>query len=246
MGSNDTIESANPSMDNYPLATASVFSDDHFKLLNSKARWMYKPAGEYLFREGSRTDRLYIIRTGSVKVFKPIKDHTMMTLSLQFPGDLFGEHDPGGTSSYPYAARAIEDSVVGEIMQEDIAHLLRHNGAFALEYTAWMGTVCRIGQSKLRDYLHYGKTGALCALLLRLSNTYAGESQGYPLIDKWITNSEMAEMISTTRESVNRLLGELRSREAISTDQGKIMLTDIGYLRSCCRCEDCPKSICRM
>ncbi len=246
MDTNIRIESSYESIDTFPVGTTSVFSEEHIELLKSKARRIWLPEGQELFQEGSRADRLYMIYSGCVKVYKKVKGDNAMTLSMQFPGDLFGEFDPTESTILSYGAKVEEESEMGEIMQKDINELLQQNGAFALEFTAWMGTIQRISQSKLHDYLLHGKSGALCALLLRLSNTYAGEWQGYPMINKWITNTEMAGMISTTRESVNRLLGELRALKVISVEQGRIILKDVQYLRNCCHCDGCPQAICRL
>jgi CRP-like cAMP-binding protein len=63
---------------------------------------------ETIFPEESPGDRMYIIRQGSVKVFKKIKNNET-TLAIVNPGEFFGEMallDGGPRSA---AAKAIED-----------------------------------------------------------------------------------------------------------------------------------------
>jgi len=223
-----------------------MFSLEHIRILNELAHTRMLNEGEYLFQEGSAADRMFLIRDGSIKLYRVHKEEAASTMALYFTGDLFGESSPAASGLQPYRAIAMEATLVGEIMQKDINHLLRTSGRFAEEFVAWSGLMNRITQSKLRDFLHYGKSGALCALLLRLANTYPAEIKGVRYINKRITNADMAEMISATRESVNRLLGDLKSKKVISMLEGKVVLHDIEYLKKVCNCDNCPIEICRM
>ncbi|MUT67969.1 helix-turn-helix domain-containing protein [Paenibacillus sp. NEAU-GSW1] len=92
----------------------------------------------------------------------------------------------------------------------------------------------------------FGKHGALCSLLIRLANTYGTLQEDHIWISKTHTNTEFADMIGSTRESVNRILSELRRANAIAIDNSHIVIKDLSYLRDICHCEDCPKDICRM
>ncbi|MFD2117503.1 Crp/Fnr family transcriptional regulator [Paenibacillus yanchengensis] len=229
-----------------PVRTASPFTKEQVKMLQNIAHPRIMAPNDYLFREGTAADRIFLVQSGSVKVYRLLKGEEISTMALYFPGDLFGEPDPDGKAIHQYRAVAVEPTVIGEITQKDLKELVKNNGKFAESLVAWSGLMHRITQSKLRDFLHYGKSGALCALLLRLSNTYAAIHDGKRYIDKRITNAEMADMISSTRESVNRLLGDLRSKNVISMLDGKIVLLDIPYLQQVCNCDNCPLEVCRM
>lgn len=65
----------------------------------------------------------------------------------------------------------------------------------------WMGIHHRLTQTKFRDLMMYGKPGALCSTLIRLSNTYGEElDDGGVLINKKITHTDLSNMIGATRE----------------------------------------------
>ncbi|HUC94215.1 MAG TPA: Crp/Fnr family transcriptional regulator [Paenibacillus sp.] len=246
MKRNEALEREAQSVNPLPAGTSAVFSADSLSLLRQTAKPVRVSAGDCLYRENEPANRLYLVTAGSFKVSKPLGDGTSVTLYLHIPGDLFGEPDPLELSAHRFEARALEDSEAGEILQAEVNGLLQANGAFALEFMNWMGTIHRMTQSKFRDLLLYGKSGALCSLLLRLSNMYGPERGGRPVIGKRITNSEMAEMIGATRESVNRMLSDMRSQGVISVEGGRIVINDPDYLRNVCHCESCTKDICRM
>lgn len=233
----------------FPAGTSSVYSQPHLALIRELAEPVRLFAGDYLYQENDPADRLYFVNRGSLKVSKLLEDGSSATLSLHIPGDLFGEPDPFGRAVHQFESKALEDSEVGIVPQAELDKVIRTNGDFAVEYMGWMALMQRTAQSKLRDLLLHGKSGALCSLLLRLYNMYGTSGtnkETRAIIGKRITNLEMAEMIGSTRESVNRILNELKDLGVISTERGRIVLNDPDYLRNICHCEDCPRAICRM
>ncbi|MFH5181663.1 Crp/Fnr family transcriptional regulator [Paenibacillus sp. TAB 01] len=225
---------------------AALFSPSNLQLLQSIMRFKSFSAGAYLFWEGERTEALYYVEKGSVKITKSTDGGSKITLYLHHAGDLLGSLDPFQDGPQPYDAEVTEDAVIGVIHRKDLESLLKQHGELAFELMKWMGMMHRITQTKLRDLIMYGKPGALCSLLIRLSNSY-GIAQGSDIrIGKKMTHSDMAELIGATRESVNRMLADMKKEEAIAVEQGTIVIKDIDYLRDICHCENCPKEICRV
>lgn len=250
-GMKPSINSRTNSMSGRPFSTATsfVFSPANQALIREMAEPVLLFAGDDLYQENDPADRLYYVNRGSLKVSKLLEGGQTATLSLHIPGDLFGEPDPLGGAVHQFEAKALEDSEIGIIPQKELDLIIRSNADFAVEYMGWMALMQRTAQGKLRDLLLHGKSGALCSLLLRLSNMYGAGGTGKDarlMIGKRITNLEMAEMIGSTRESVNRILNELKDQGVISTERGRIILHDVDYLRNVCHCESCPKEICRM
>ena len=83
-------------------------------------------------------------------------------------------------------------------------------------------------------------------VLIRLSNSYGAPKGDYTVINYKINHAEMADMIGATRESVNRMLSEMKKEDAVEFQNGQIVIKDLTYLRDICHCENCPKEICRM
>ncbi|MBO9606832.1 MAG: Crp/Fnr family transcriptional regulator [Paenibacillaceae bacterium] len=203
-------------------------------------------AGTRLYWEEDTADKLYYVKKGQVRISKTVDNGRTLTLYIHKAGDLFGQIDPFRNSAQIFTAEVIEDSEIGVIQQKDLEVLLWQHGDLAIEFMKWMGLMHRMTQSKFRDLLMFGKPGALCSLLIRLSNTYGVPEGDAVRIDCKITNGEMADMIGTTRESVNRMLGDMRKDNVISLQDGTITVKNIAYLRDVCSCENCPKEICRM
>ena len=121
------------------------------------------------------------------------------------------------------------------------------NGALTFEFFKWYSDHIRKIQSKQKDLLLNGKKGALYSTLIRLTNSYGVEHREGILIDIILTNQNLADFCACTRESINRMLSELKKQEIISyDDSGKIIIHDIDFLRESNGCTNCPIEICNI
>ena len=202
--------------------------------------------GAYLFWEGEAADKLYFVLSGRVRTTKNSDSGRNFTIYLHQQGDLFGQLDPFQDSVHSFSAEVTESGTIGIIQRKDLEVLLWQHGDLAVEFMKWMGLMHRITQTKFRDLLMFGKPGAICSLLIRLSNTYGITVDQGIYIELKINNSEMADMIGATRESVNRMLSDLKKDEVIEYQGGHLIIKNLEYLRNICQCEHCPKEICRM
>ncbi|MDD9267079.1 Crp/Fnr family transcriptional regulator [Paenibacillus sp. GCM10023248] len=228
------------------VRNTECFSADNLVKLQQVMYESKVTSGSHLFWEGDPADKLIFIKSGRVKLTKTSDEGRHFILYMYQDGDMFGQVDPFHQSVHAFNAEVIEDSVIGAILQKDLEVLLWQNGDLAIEFMKWMGLVHRMTQTKFRDLMMFGKHGALCSLLIRLANSYGLEQDHRILITKTHTHTEFADMIGATRESVNRMLSELRKANAIHIENGHIIVNDLPYLRDICHCENCPKDICRM
>ena len=118
--------------------------------------------------------------------------------------------------------------------------------ALAVSLLKIMGAHMRKQHSKFRDLLLYGKKGALYSTLIRLANSYGKEMDGGILISVPLMNQELANYSATARESLNRMLSELRKSDIIEYRGHLIFIKDIDYLKEAIQCENCGREICNI
>jgi len=113
----------------------------------------------------------------------------------------------------------------------------------------WMGLKHRTTQSKFRDLLLFGKSGALASTLIRMCNSFGVMYADGIRLDLTINNTELADLIGSTRENVNRMLSALKDEGTISMVNGQILVHHLDRLRKTCQCPSfpaCPVEICRL
>ncbi|WP_162882473.1 helix-turn-helix domain-containing protein, partial [Serratia marcescens] len=61
-----------------------------------------------------------------------------------------------------------------------------------------------------------------------------------------LTNQELANFCGTSREVVNRMLGDLRKNNVISIEKGIITIHRLAFLKAEIDCENCPLDTCNI
>ncbi|RSK27948.1 Crp/Fnr family transcriptional regulator [Bacillus sp. HMF5848] len=201
--------------------------------------------GKYIFQEGMDAHEVYIIRKGRVQISKITNDGKELCLRICQRDDIFGELTLfTDNPKYLLNSKVIEDGEAAVIYKENLERLLFENSQFAFEFMKWMSDHFRKTQTKFRDLLLMGKKGALYSTLIRLSNSYGTKKPDGIHINIPLTNQELANFCGTTRESINRMLNELRRNNILSINQGKITIHNLQYLKEEIKCEECPAEYC--
>lgn len=224
----------------------SCFSESNFNRLLVSMKDRIVPEGSHLFWEGDFSDKLYYIKRGRIKLTKSTDEGKELILYMYQAGDMVGQADPFFSTKHSFNAEVLEESEIGVIEHKDLEILICQHCEFAIDFMKWMGIHHRLTQTKFRDLMLYGKPGALCSTLIRLGNTYGEEQGENVIINKKITHTDLSNMIGATRESVNRMLSDLRKKEAIEYDSGMIVIKNLSMLQEICHCELCPDEICRI
>ncbi|EPY13989.1 MULTISPECIES: Crp/Fnr family transcriptional regulator [Paenibacillus] len=225
----------------------SCFSEQNVERLINIGKERTYPDSSHLFWEGDLSDKLFLLKSGRVKITKSTDEGKELILYMYQAGDLVGQVDPFHSTKHTFTAEVLEEAEVLLIEQKDIEILICQHCDFSIDFMKWMGIHHRLTQTKFRDLMMYGKPGALCSTLIRLSNTYGEELEdGGLLINKKITHTDLSNMIGATRESVNRMLSDLRKRDVIEYENGMIVIRELEHLREVCHCEMCPNEICRI
>src|SRR5438132_10058552 len=111
-------------------------------------------AGEIIFNEHDRGDSLYVVETGSVRIWVVDEDVSEVTLAELKPGDFFGELavlDRGERSS---SATAITDSHLHRLSSDDFQKFLIEHPDCAID------VICEIGARMRQTNLLVSKRAA--------------------------------------------------------------------------------------
>ncbi|WP_338788607.1 Crp/Fnr family transcriptional regulator [Metabacillus sp. FJAT-53654] len=233
-------------MTNEKVVNTHIFSKDSINILKQKMSTIHVRSGDYLYYEGDSIDKIYYILVGSINLYKSTEDGKILTLNYFEADDMFGDCTSNSKRGSMENAKAIEDSVVGVIDKHDIEILLWENRNFSMEFTKWVSFSQQLTQTKLRDLMFFGKNGALASVLIRMTNTYGIQEGDMWRITKKFTHDEISSFIGTPRETVTRMLNQLKKDGIIQYEKGYLTVYNLNSLRQICRCDDCPLQVCRL
>ena len=203
--------------------------------------------GEYLFREGDHAKYFYFVRSGQIFITKFAESGRVLSLRLATRGSIIGElplyeENP----RYIFNAVAQSDSEVYAIEFPTLHSCLEKKPSLAINLLKIISIHMRKQHSKFRDLVLYGKKGAIYSTLIRFANSYGREVDGGILITVPLTNQELANYSATARESLNRMLGDLRRQNVIDIRDGLILIRDINFLKQEIQCENYGREICNI
>lgn len=204
--------------------------------------------GNHIFQEGENANELYLILKGSVQINKETENGKELTLRICGPNSLIGECAVFGSPViHTMSAKALINTELLSIKKDTLEMLLTEQPTLMIEYIRWLQTEHMKTQSILRDIVLHGKKGALYSTLIRLANTYGKLDDNNDIhININLTNTDLANLCSTSREMVNRMLNDLKKQGIISFEKSIITIHDLDYLKKEICCEDCPLTICRI
>lgn len=201
--------------------------------------------GTFLFQQGEEVSDLYVIKTGRIQIGKISSDGRELFLRICSVGDIVGELALDNEEvKYILNAKVMEDGEVGVIKRKTLEEKILTNPKLSIEFLKIMNLNYRRDQTKFRDLVLHGKKGALYSTLIRLSNSYGEKNKEGIFININLTNQELANFCGTSRESVNRLLNELKRDKIIGMEKGKITIYNLDYLKTEINCENCPIVLC--
>lgn len=172
--------------------------------------------GRIIFVEDEPGEAIYFLKSGLIKVSKQDGEGREHTLHYVNPGDVFAEvvlFDAGG---YPATAEVVEDAEIGLIRNRDMDRALIKNPGMTLEMLKIMARRLRNAQRQIMELALKDTTRRLAGLLLKLAEEHGVLRNNGVLISLPLTNQELANLVGTSRETVNRILSEFRRRKAIT------------------------------
>lgn len=219
------------------------FQPEQFQRLRPLMTSKKVQSGTSLFQD--RTDCLYFIHEGIVKIVNNTETGEEIAFSLKYAGDLVGEPCTIPTSYQWSTAITLTDTFLGVIHKQDLESILLRHPDLALRFIQWLTVNQRILETKIRDLLTYGKTGALASTLIRLCNACGQKTDKGILIPLRLTNQDLANFIGATRESVNRTLSRLKRDKILSIQSSRLIIHDLERLRQLCHCDGrCSGNVC--
>lgn len=204
-------------------------------------------SGEYLFHEGDPAKFFYFVRSGQIFITKFAESGRVLSLRLATRGSIIGElplyeENP----AYIFNAIAQSQSEVYAIEFPTLHSYLEKKPLLAINLLKIIGVHMRKQHSKFRDLVLYGKKGAIYSTLIRFANSYGQQVDDGILITVPLTNQELANYSATARESLNRILSDLRRQNVIDILDGRILIHDLEFLKREIQCENCGREICNI
>ncbi len=195
-------------------ALASVMQTDKVK---KKSR---------VFTMGDKSDKIYVLKEGSMKLTRLSSDGRELTVDLLEPGDIFGELSIAGEEQRETCAEALEDSLICATGREEFENFICKNPAFSLAITKLIGFRLRRVETRLENLIFHDVYTRLLILFKDLAEKYGEHCAQGSIIKIKLTHQEIANLIGSSRETVTLEVNNLKKNGLICMEGRNYILPD--------------------
>jgi CRP/FNR family cyclic AMP-dependent transcriptional regulator len=193
-----------------------------------------------LFNEGDRSDDVYLILSGLIKMVKTAADGSEAILAIRGAGDVVGELSAMDERPRFVTATAATESVVARIRRDKLIEVMQAHPDVIFTMLANLTDQLRAVALQVLA-LRSGDAMALVARrLFLLASDPAFESRrsedaGKILIDMPVSQQELAAWAGVSHRSAVAVLGLLRDDGIITTSRLQLRVVDLIGLQTCAR-----------
>jgi len=208
-------------------------SEEELKKLGLSLKPVTYKAGNTIFEQGAPVHDCYIICKGLVKLARFTTPSEKQILKFLRSGDLLAWDAFAESKWHSIYAEVVEEAQVIHIVRRDLLALAQRFPGVAAKAFKGLAKDVLCLQARLVANAYGSVQERLAASLWALEEFYGSEkSGGGKVIGLKLTCEDLAEMIGSSRQTVNQVLLELKKRGLIAIQSHRITILNEEGLRA--------------
>jgi CRP/FNR family cyclic AMP-dependent transcriptional regulator len=216
------------------LSTVDILeplSEEELEELARRSSDTHLEEGEIFYTPHDRSEKLFILKRGKVRIFRMAPDGREFTLAVVDAGTVFGEMALTAQRLEGAYAQAMEPSILLNMSREDLERLIMQKPQVGLQITHLLSERLRRYETRLEDITLkdvYSRLASIILLLIESEGTRTGTGYRIPA---HYTHERLGTMIGANREAVTRAFGVLQDEGVVELKRRLIYVKDIETLR---------------
>jgi CRP-like cAMP-binding protein len=213
-----------PLLDNCILF--SGLSPDERAVISARARIRTYNAGETVFAIGSPGDQMMALLSGTIRITVPFSEGKELFLAIIHPGEIFGELAVLDGNERSGDATAETDCTLAILDRNDILSFFERNPSLWPKLVKLLGQRLRQTDQAFAEVALLQLPIRLAKTILRILNQEANAAVAKTFKIRF-SQRELANMVGSTRESVNKCFRNWQKRNGIvRISKGSIIITN--------------------
>jgi CRP/FNR family cyclic AMP-dependent transcriptional regulator len=216
------------------LSLVDIFeplSTEEIEQLNSQLPSIHLERGEIFYSPEERTERLFVLERGKVRIFRTTPDGREFTLAVVESGTVFGEMALTAQWLERAYAQAMEPSEVSAILREDLERLVLERPEVGLKIMHLLSERLRRYETRLEDISMKDVHSRLASIIVLLTESEGVRTGAGYRIPARYTHQQLGEMIGANREAVTRAFGVLQDEGVVELRRRLIYIPDLQALK---------------
>lgn len=198
-------------------------------ILDRAIVWRRFRAGEEIIDRQSESREVFFVVSGKVRVVLYSVSGREITLDDIGPGGHFGELAALDGEPRSASVMAVDAAVLGCIGDDTFRKLATETPALALAVMRRLAAVVRTSSGRILDLSTLGANNRVHAEILRLARLGAKDAAS-AAISPIPVHSDLASRVSTTRETVARVMSDLSRQGILKREKNALMVLDVPRL----------------
>ena len=187
--------------------------------------------GEVIYFSSSDLPRIYLLKKGNIKIVSVDEEGNETIKEILQKGDLFGElslENDGDVNEY---AKVLTDEVsICSFLLSDFEDLLVRNPSLALSYTKFVGLKMKRFKNNYSNLVSKDARTRLISFIKDWAEREGIQEEKKYTISNYLTQTDIAQIICTSRQTATLLLNELEEKNLIYYNRKEIIIEDISKL----------------
>lgn len=182
------------------------------------------PKGTVIFTKGDPGTSMMAVLAGRVRVSSVSADGKEVTLNVIGPGEIFGEIALLDGKPRSADATTLEDAVLMVVERKQFLPFLLKNETLVERLLVVLCDRLRRTSLALEELALFDLPARLARLLLKLSQDYGRPSPDGMRIDMKLSQRDLATLVASTRETVNKQLRGWREQGLVDIVAGHLVV----------------------
>lgn len=193
-------------------------------------RWRRYQAGEQIIDRQSESRDIFLVVQGSVRIVIYSLLGRELTLDDVKAGAFFGELAAIDGNPRSASVMALSETVIASLSAEHFLRLVSTYPEMALLVMKRLAFIVRTATDRIIDLSTLGANNRVHAELLRLAYEQGVGEDGSVSLSPIPVHSDIASRVSTTRETVARVLSELAKKNIVVRERDALLIRDVSVL----------------
>lgn len=210
----------------------SEIADDELQKIASLVIARHYAKHSIVFVEGEKLCTFFLIQSGIVKVTRTDHNGNEQVICLLPKGEMFPHVGFFEDILYPATAQTITDCELLAISMEGFKRLLDSHTGIAKSVMKMMNRRLLVMKQRLHSVMSGDVQRKVIMALLQLVEEYGVRRQEGVYLSIPLTHQDFANMLGLSRESVSRVLNQLKKEQLLETNRKGILIYNLEALEN--------------
>jgi CRP-like cAMP-binding protein len=178
---------------------------------------------QYLFWEGDPANKMFVIKSGRVRLLKTAASGKEMVLEVMVPGQICGGHALFA-DTHRNSGQAVEPTIAYGLSHDSYDQLLSKYPEIARGIIKYLGAKLMDAHDVIISLVSSKVDSRIASVIVRLCENHGTPSKDGILINIRLTRRDIADIVGSTVETTIRTISKFQKKGLLSTVSGRLLI----------------------